>query len=51
MLKFKTANDAFHNLYWRIKAGGIDFADTKALFNIGFEIQEPRANAIIDSKV
>ena len=51
MLKFKTANDAFHNLYWRIKAGGIDFADTKALFNIGFEIQEPRANAILNSTV
>ena len=51
MLKFKTANDAFHNLYWRIKAGGIDFADTKALFNIGFEIQEPRANAILNDTV
>ena len=51
MLKFKTANDAFHNLYWRIKADGIDFADTKALFNVGFEIQEPRANAILNSTV
>ena len=51
MLKFKTANDAFHNLYWRIKASGIDFADTKALFNIGFEIQEPRANAILNDTV
>ena len=51
MLKFKTANDAFHNLYWRIKADGIDFADTKALFNIGFEIQEPRANAILNDTV
>ena len=51
MLKFKTANDAFHNLYWRIKADGINFADTKALFNVGFEIQEPRANAILNSTV
>ena len=51
MLKFKTANDAFHNLYWRIKADGVDFADTKALFNVGFEIQEPRANAILNSTV
>ena len=51
MLKFKTANDAFHNLYWRVKADGINFADTKALFNVGFEIQEPRANAILNSTV
>ena len=51
MLKFKTANDAFHNLYWRIKADGVDFADTKALFNVGFEIQEPRANAILNNTV
>ena len=47
MLKFKTANDAFHNLYWRIKADGIDFADTKALFNIGFAIHRPMLNAIV----
>ena len=51
MLKFKTANDAFHEFYWRIKASGVDFADTKALFNIGFEIQEPRANAILNGTV
>ena len=51
MLKFKTANDAFHNLYWCVKADGINFADTKALFNVGFEIQEPRANAILNSTV
>ena len=51
MLKFKTANDAFHNLYWRIKADGVNFADTKALFNVGFEIQHPAANAIVNSTV
>ena len=48
---FKTANDAFHDLYWRIVRDGIDFAGTKALFNVGFEIQHPAANAIVDSKV
>ena len=51
MLKFNTANEAFHDLYWRIVRDGVDFAGTKALFNVGFEIQEPRANAILDSKV
>ena len=48
---FKTANDAFHDLYWRIVRDGVDFAGTKALFNVGFEIQHPAANAIVDSKV
>ena len=48
---FKTANEAFHDLYWRIVRDGVDFAGTKALFNVGFEIQHPAANAIIDSKI
>tara|TARA_B100000900_G_scaffold308387_1_gene267097 strand:- start:44 stop:721 length:678 start_codon:yes stop_codon:yes gene_type:complete len=48
---FKTASEAFHDLYWRIVRDGVDFAGTKALFNVGFEIQHPEANAIIDSKV
>ena len=48
---FKTANDAFHDLYWRIVRDGVDFAGTKTLFNVGFEIQHPAANAIVDSKV
>ena len=51
MHSFKTASDAFHNLYWRILRDGLDFAGTKALFNVGFEIQHPAANAIVDSKV
>ena len=51
MHSFKTANDAFHDLYWRIVRDGVDFAGTKALFNVGFEIQHPAANAIIDSKI
>ena len=49
--KFKTASEAFHDLYWRIVRDGVDFAGTKALFNVGFEIQHPEANAIVDSKV
>ena len=51
MLSFKTANDAFHDLYWRIVRDGVDFAGTKALFNVGFELEVPNANAILDSKV
>jgi thymidylate synthase len=48
---FKTANDAFHDLYWRIVRDGVDFAGTKALFNAGFYIENPALNDIKDSKV
>ena len=48
---FKTANEAFHSLYWRIVRDGVDFAGTKALFNVGFEIQNPADNTIFNSRV
>jgi len=51
MLKFATANIAFHELYDMIIKDGVDFAGTKALFNIGFEIRLPRSNKILDGKV
>ena len=51
MRSFKTANDAFHDLYWRIVRDGVDFAGTKALFNVGFYIEAPTLNSIEDSKV
>ena len=51
MLKFDTASNAFHSLYWRIVRDGVDFAGTKALFNVGFEIQFPSHTAIHNSRV
>jgi len=48
---FETASDAFHRLYWRIVREGVDFAGTKALFNVGFYIKNPALNAIFNSKV
>jgi len=51
MLKFDTATNAFHNLYWRIVRDGVDFAGTKALFNAGFYIENPTLNNIEDGKV
>jgi len=51
MLKFDTANEAFHKLYDMIIEDGVDFAGTKALFNVGFEIEYPALNSISDSKV
>ena len=51
MLKFATANIAFHELYDMIIKDGVDFAGTKALFNVGFEIRLPRSNKILDGKL
>ena len=51
MHSFKTASDAFRDLYWRIVRDGVDFAGTKALFNVGFYIENPALNNIEDGKV
>ena len=48
---FETANIAFHDLYWRIVRDGVDFAGTKALFNVGFEITNPTENMISNGRV
>ena len=48
---FDTADNAFHSLYWRIVRDGVDFAGTKALFNVGFEIKFPAHSAIHNGKV
>ena len=48
---YQTANDAFHDLYYLIVRDGVNFAGTKALFNVGFEIEVPNANAILDRRV
>ena len=43
---FWSANEAFEYFYKTISKEGIDFADTKTLFNIGFTLIEPRARRI-----
>ena len=48
--RFITANDAFHYYNLMIRNAGIDFDDTKALFNIGFYIERPMINVISDSE-
>tara|TARA_B100000575_G_scaffold293887_1_gene306887 strand:+ start:554 stop:1267 length:714 start_codon:yes stop_codon:yes gene_type:complete len=44
--KFKTADEAFEYWYQCIQHYGVDFAGTKALFNIGFEMTDPYNNII-----
>ena len=47
---FWNANEAFEYFYKTISKHGINFADTRALFNIGFTILKPEIRMIIDSK-
>ena len=46
--RFRDANEAFEYFKLMIQDVGVDFDDTKAIFNIGFYIQNPMSNLIID---
>ena len=48
--EFYNANEAFEYFYKTISKHGIKFADTRALFNVGFTIHRPQYNTIIDYK-
>ena len=48
MHKFRTANDAYEYLHNRIIQDGVDFAGTKALFNVGVYITDSQDNKIIN---
>ena len=45
---FRNANEAYEYLHDRILQDGVDFADTKALFNVGFYITDSQDNKIIN---
>jgi thymidylate synthase len=45
---FRNANEAYEYLFDRIIQDGVDFAGTKALFNVGFYITNPLDNKIIN---
>jgi thymidylate synthase len=46
--RFRDANEVFKYYKWQIQEYGIDFDDTRALFNVGFEIRNPMSNLIED---
>ena len=48
MHRFRTANDAYEYLHDRIIQDGIEFAGTKALFNVGVYITDSQDNKIIN---
>jgi thymidylate synthase len=45
---FRNANEAYEYLHDRIIQDGVDFANTKALFNVGFYITDSQDNKIIN---
>ena len=47
---FKNADDAYYYFYDLISIDGIDYADTKALFNVGFYLENPLEMDITDNK-
>jgi len=47
---FRNANEAYEYLHDKIIREGIDFGDTKALFNVGFYITDPMDNKIINKE-
>ena len=47
-IKFYNANHAFNYWYKFINENGEDFDNTKAIFNCGFYIENPKDNAIIN---
>ncbi len=48
--KFQTANEAYEYLHDAILQHGVEFDNTKALFNVGFYITNPLANTITNKE-
>ena len=48
--RFKNANEVFKYYKWQIPEYGVDFDNTKALFNVGFYIDNPMDNLIEDEE-
>jgi len=47
---FRNANEAYEYVHDRILQDGIDFANTKALFNVGFYITDSQDNKIVNKE-
>jgi len=47
---FRNANTAYEYLHDQILQNGVDFGDTKALFNVGFYMTDPMDNKIINKE-
>ena len=47
---FRNANEAYEYLHDQIIQNGVDFGDTKALFNVGFYMTDPKDRKIINKE-
>ena len=47
---FRNANEAYEYLHDQIIQNGVSFGDTKALFNVGFYITDPKDRKIINKE-
>jgi len=47
---FRNANEAYEHIHDQILQNGVDFGDTKALFNVGFYITDPKDRKIINKE-
>jgi thymidylate synthase len=47
---FRNANEAYEYLHDQILQHGVDFGDTKALFNVGFYMTDPKDRKIINKE-
>ena len=47
---FRNANEAYEYVHDKILQEGVDFGDTKALFNVGFYITDPKDRKIINKE-
>ena len=45
---FRNANEAYEYLHDQIIQNGVDFGDTKALFNVGFYMSDPKDRRIMN---
>ena len=48
--KFKNADEAYCYFLNEIRINGIKFGDTKALFNVGFTLEKPEQNYIVNDE-
>jgi thymidylate synthase len=49
-MEFKNANDAYEYFYDLIISEGVEFDNTKALFNVGFTLDNPKDNIITNKQ-
>ena len=48
--KFKNADEAYCYFLNEIRLNGVGFGDTKALFNVGFTLEKPDQNYIVNKE-